>query len=138
HRNEGIGTREIRMRTGNSMNLIYEPAGLTRREFIQGTAAIAAALGISLTEVVEAEEGRAQAARETRPVRCAFIGVGAQGFGVDFKAAMSVPGVEMAAVCDIYEPNLMRALKAVPSAKGYKDYRAVMDRGDIEAVLIAT
>jgi len=120
------------------MKLTYEPGGLTRREFIQGSAAIAATLGASLTEVAKAEERRAAAAQDTRPVRCAFIGVGAQGFGVDFKAAMSVPGVEMAAICDIYEPHLERALKAVPSAKGYKDYRAVMDHGDIEAVLIAT
>jgi predicted dehydrogenase len=120
------------------MTMIYEPRGLTRREFIQGTAAIAASLGLSLTEAAEAQEKRAEAARETRPVRCAFVGVGAQGFGVDFKAAMSVPGVEMVAICDIYPPNLNRALKAVPTAKGYNDYRAVMDRSDIEAVLIAT
>src|SRR5689334_1603388 len=118
------------------MKLTYEPGGLTRREFIQGTAAIAATLGLSLTEAAEAQERRAEAARETRPVRCAFIGVGAQGFGVDFKAAMSVPGVEMVAICDIYPPNLNRALNAAPTAKGYSDYRAVTDRSDIEAVLI--
>jgi predicted dehydrogenase len=120
------------------MRMIYETGGLTRREFIQGTAAIAASLGISLTEAAEAQEKREQAGRETRPVRCAFIGVGAQGFGVDFKAAMSVPGVEMVAICDIYPPNLDRAMKAAPTARGYSDYRAVMDRNDIEAVLIAT
>src|SRR5437773_2725896 len=108
------------------MNVLYEPGGMSRRDFIQGTAAIAAAFGISLTETAQAQEQRAAAGRETRPVRCAFIGVGAQGFGVDFKAAMSVPGVEMVAVCDIYQPNLERALKTVPNAKGYKDYRQVM------------
>jgi predicted dehydrogenase len=120
------------------MNVLFEPGGMSRREFIQGTAAIAAAFGISLTETAQAQEQRAAAGRETRPVRCAFIGLGAQGFGVDFKAAMSVPGVEMVALCDIYQPNLERALKTVPNAKGYKDYRQVMDLKDIEAVLIAT
>jgi predicted dehydrogenase len=120
------------------MKMIYEPGSLTRREFLQGTAAIAASFGISLTEAAAAQERREAASRDTRPVRCAFIGLGAQGFGQDLKAALSVPGVEMVALCDIYAPNLNRALKIVPGARGYNDYRAVMDRKDVEAVLIAT
>jgi predicted dehydrogenase len=111
---------------------------VSRREFLTGTAAITAALGVGLTRFAEAQEKREAAAKDARPVRCAFIGVGDQGYGVDFKAALSVPGVQMAAVCDIYEPFLQRALKDVPGAQGYKDYREVMDRKDIEAVLIAT
>ena len=63
-----------------------------------------------------------------------FVMKKSQGFGVDFKAAMGVPGVEMAAICDIYEPNLNRALKTVPKAQGYKEYRAVMDRHGVERV----
>jgi predicted dehydrogenase len=120
------------------MKMLFEPGGLTRRGFIQGTAAIAAAFGLSLTEAAEAQEARERAARETRPVRCAFIGLGSQGFGQDLKSALSVPGVEMVALCDIYEPNLNRALEILPNARGYRDHRAVMDRNDIEAVLIAT
>ena len=107
------------------MNVLFEPGGMSRREFIQGTAAIAAAFGISLNESARAQEQRAAASRETRPVRCAFIGLGAQGFGVDFKAAMSVPGVEMVALCDIYQPNLDRALKVVPNAKVSNPWRAI-------------
>src|SRR5262249_26784544 len=86
----------------------------------------------------EADEKRKEGLKEARPVNCAFIGVGDQGYGVDFKAALSVPGVKMLAVCDIYQPYLERALKDVPDAKGYTDYNEVMDRKDIEAVLIAT
>ncbi len=116
----------------------FSPDGVSRREFIRGSAAIAAALGVSLSGVTEADEKRQDAARDSRPVNCAFIGVGDQGYNVDFKAALSVPGVKMLAVCDIYEPYLERALKDVPNAKTYTDFRAVMDRKDIEAVLIAT
>lgn len=122
---------------GDGPEITFCGEGITRREFIHGSAAIAAALGISLTEFAEAQEKRAAALKENRPVKCAFIGVGSQGTH-DLKRALSVPGVQMVALCDIYEPNLQRALKLCPSATGYKDYRAVLDRKEIEAVLIAT
>ncbi|MGC8666571.1 MAG: Gfo/Idh/MocA family oxidoreductase [Chthonomonadales bacterium] len=122
----------------NIPEIAFHPSGITRRELLKGSAAIAATLGITLTEAAEAEERRQEGLKEARPVNCAFIGVGAQGYGTDLKRALSVPGVRMLAICDIYEPNLNRALRDVPQAKGYKDFREVMDRKDIEAVLIAT
>ena len=95
----------------------FSTGGQHRREFIQGGAAVAAALGLSLTHVREAQAARQAAGRDTRPVNVGFIGVGSQGYGVDFKRALSIPGVKMVAVADIYEPNLQRALKDVPGAK---------------------
>src|SRR5258708_20109740 len=56
----------------------------------------------------------------------------------DVKARRIVLGVKLLAAGDTYEPYLERALKDVPNAKTYTDFRAVMDRKDIEAVLIAT
>jgi len=112
-------------------------SGATRREVIVGSAAIAAAFGVSLEMAAEAQERRNQAAKDARPVKCAFVGVGSQGTA-DLKRALSVPGVQFVALCDIYEPNLKRALALTPAAKGYKDYRQVLDRRDVEAVLIAT
>lgn len=112
--------------------------GMSRREFIHGSAAIAGTLGLTLTEWAKADAIRQAGLKENRPVNCAFIGVGDQGYNVDFKAALSVPGVKMVAVCDIYEPYLERAKKDVPDAQMYTDYRRIMDRKDIEAVLIAT
>lgn len=112
--------------------------GVSRRQFIQGSAAVAGAMGLSLTRWAEAEEKRKELLKDNRPVNCAFIGVGDQGYNVDYKAALSVPGVNMVAICDIYEPYLKRAQALAPNAKTYTDYRQVMDRKDIEAVLIAT
>jgi predicted dehydrogenase len=119
-------------------NVSFTSDGVSRRQFIQGSAAIAGAFGLTLTQWAEAQEKREAALKDNRPVNCAFIGVGDQGYNVDFKAALSVPGVNMVAVCDIYEPYLKRAQKDVPNAKLYSDYRRVLDRKDIEAVLIAT
>ncbi len=116
----------------------FQSSDMSRREFIQGTAAIASAFGLGLSQIAQAQDANPAASGDMRPVNVAFIGVGAQGFGVDFKRAMNVPGVRMVAICDVYEPNLNRALKDAPNATGYKDYRHVMDRKDIDAVLIAT
>jgi predicted dehydrogenase len=117
--------------------LSFESSDMSRREFIQESAAAISTLGLTLAETAHAQ-ARKESARDARPVNVAFIGVGAQGYGVDFKRLMSIPGVHMKAICDIYEPFLQRALKDAPGAEGYKDYRRVIDRNDIEAVCIAT
>ncbi len=126
------------MRTeGSQPEISVAGLGATRRDVIAGSAAIAAALGLSYEASAEMQERRAAAARDTRPVKCAVIGVGSQGV-TDLKRVLSVPGAQVVALCDIYEPNLKRALALVPGAKGYKDYRQVLDRKDIEAVLVVT
>ena len=48
-------------------------------------------------------------------------------------------GVEWAAVCDVYGIHLDAGLEiAGPQAKGYADHRKLLERKDIDAVLIAT
>jgi predicted dehydrogenase len=43
------------------------------------------------------------------------------------------------ALCDIFEPNLNKGIKAIgTNPKGYKDYRELLARRDIDAVIIAT
>lgn len=122
-------------REDGQVGLTFGANGMDRREFLRGAAAIAAAAGMGLAGRDEAiAQGKGDAAR---PVNCAFIGVGSQGTN-DMKRALSVPGVRMAAVCDIYEPNLKRAIANAPGSEGYADYRRVLERKDIEAVLIAT
>src|SRR5204862_872169 len=58
------------------------------------------------------------------------------------KAAMKQPGVAVAAVCDVYQPNLERAA-AVARAGGHqpkeiKDFRQILADRSIDAVCIAT
>lgn len=48
-------------------------------------------------------------------------------------------GVEMAAVCDVYEPNLAEGLKVANSgAKAYDNYRRLLDDKSIDVVIVAT
>ena len=45
----------------------------------------------------------------------------------------------MAAVCDVYEPHLANGLKAAATgAKGYEDYRKLLEDRSIDAVIIAS
>ncbi len=65
--------------------------------------------------------------------------IGSGGRGRLLTAEFKEIGAEMAAVCDVYEPNLQAGLKAASTgAKSYGDYRRLLDDKSIEAVIIAT
>ena len=71
-------------------------------------------------------------------IRIATIGFGGMGMG-DTRYAVSIPGVELAAVCDVYDGRLARAREV--HGDGIfttRDYREVLARKDIDAVIIAT
>jgi len=72
-----------------------------------------------------------------QPVRAGVIGSGGRGRLLvgEFKEA----GVEVPAVCDIYEPNLQAGLGAASSgARAYADYRHILEDKSIGVVIIAT
>lgn len=70
-------------------------------------------------------------------IRCGTIGTGNRGEYLT--ARCKEQGVEVTAVCDVYEPNLQDGLKAAaPGAKGYVDYRRLLEDKTLEAVIIAT
>ena len=76
------------------------------------------------------------AANETIHVGCIGTGGRAQ---VLMKALARIPGVEIAAVCDVWDENLSKGRElAMPGAFISKDYRTLLDRKDIDAVLIGT
>lgn len=95
----------------------------TRRHFLTTAAATATAL--------------AQTSPNDR-IRIALIGAGGQGSG-DTSNAIQIPGVELVAVSDIYEGRLTRAKERWGSHLfTTRDYREVLARPDVDAVIIAT
>ena len=71
------------------------------------------------------------------PIRAGIIGSGGRGryLTANFKEL----GVEMAAVCDVYEPNLQAGLKAASTgAKPYDNYKRLLDDATVGAVIVAT
>jgi hypothetical protein len=79
---------------------------------------------------------RGYAANETIRVGCIGTGHRCQ---VLMKALVQIPGAKIVAICDIWEQALRDAQKiAGPDATPFKDYRALLDRKDIDAVLIGS
>ncbi|HTQ10721.1 MAG TPA: Gfo/Idh/MocA family oxidoreductase [Fimbriimonadaceae bacterium] len=75
-------------------------------------------------------------------VRVGFIGVGARGGG-HVGTMLNLDGVEINAICDPHKPSLDGAIKRCvdksrKAPEGYDDYRRLLDRNDIDAVVIST
>lgn len=103
---------------------------LTRRRFIGSTLAAAAALTIVPRRVLG---GQGYTPPSDTPTK-AVIGVGGMG-----RAHLGYPGAVLLAVCDVDEEHLKTALElSGPGVKGYKDFREVLERPDIDIVHIAT
>jgi predicted dehydrogenase len=72
-------------------------------------------------------------------IQIALIGCGGMGMG-DVSSSLANPGVELVAACDIYDGRLTR-MKELHNKKPLfttRDYREVLARKDIDAVIIAT
>lgn len=118
-----------------SRNDLFSRDYLTRRDFLKGSAAAAATVAVFGAQRAQAEEPAQKSPEE--PIRAGIIGTGAQGTFL-LSNAVKVPGVEIVACCDIYEPHLEKSLILAPDAEPYLDYRRLLDRKDIQAVIIAT
>jgi predicted dehydrogenase len=103
-------------------------SAMERRRFLQRVGA-SAALTTSLFP------GRVAGANER--LRVGFIGLGRMGRG-SLNVCLKIPEIEVAALCDVYQPNLELARKMAPEAKVYKDFRDLLAARDIDAVNIST
>jgi predicted dehydrogenase len=112
---------------------------MKRRQFLKGAAvAVAAPLIIPASAL-----GGAGRIAPSERIVMGSIGVGNMGFG-DMSACMGVPGTQVVAVCDVKRAMRERAKQAVDAHYGnkdcavYNDFRELLDRGDIDALTIAT
>ncbi len=101
----------------------------TRRHFLQGTSAAA---GLAW---IPAAGGQTPANED---VHIALIGAGGQGNG-DLRASLAVGGVKLVAASDVYQGRLTR-IQEVYGKDVFvtRDYREVLSRKDIDAVIVAT
>jgi len=117
----------------------------SRRKFLQqiGAFSVVAAAGplTNLAAKEKAEERILHYSKKISPedkIRLAVIGFGIQGH-FDFATALKVPGVEAAAVCDLYTGRLENAKELYgKDIFTTKNYHEILDRKDIDAIIIAT
>ena len=103
---------------------------ITRRKFIKETIKTAAVLTIVPRRVLGGQDYIAPSDELTKAV----IGVGGMG-----RAHLDYPGSRLLAVCDVDENHLNFALELAGSGvKGYKDFREVLERPDIDIIHIPT
>ena len=97
---------------------------LNRRAFLSSSLLAAA----SATRVLGAND----------TIRLAGIGVGGRGAS-DLGIAAKAERTQIVAVADVYAPRLAEIKqKLAPAGQGYKDYRELLDRKDIDAVIIGS
>jgi predicted dehydrogenase len=104
---------------------------IQRRDFLARVGAGAAAAAV-------APAGVALGSEASETIRVACIGLGGRCRRLAEKL-VGIPRVAIVAYCDVWETR-REAFKpmADPQAFAAKDYRAVLDRKDVDAVLIAT
>lgn len=110
----------------------------SRRDFLKVAAAAAGVTAApTLLRAAAPGDGRQDVPASER-VQLATIGFGIQGIS-DTRTAVRVPGVELVAVADVYEGRLTLAKEQYGNQVfTTRDYREVLARPDVDAVIIAT
>ena len=113
---------------------------LSRRGFIKSS--VTGAVGLTLLPMLQGFKFS-----PNNTVRIGFIGLGQQAVNL-FNGFKNIAGVQIVAGADVYGikrtrfenmvKNHYSALDQTFDVKTYKDYRSILDRKDIDAVIIAT
>jgi predicted dehydrogenase len=113
---------------------------ITRRAFLKTTAAIAAVPYVLPSSVLGADG----AVAPSEKITVGFIGAGDHGVGRNLRMYLGQPDARAVAVCDV-DSNRMKGAKQIVDEKygntdcaTTKDFREILDRKDIDAVMIST
>ena len=110
----------------------------TRREFLEASGGVAMASTLT--------GGKSLLAESNKTIKVGFVGVGMRGSGL-LEIALAMPGVDVPAICDINRDHLDKNFAVVEKARGKRpegyghgdeDFKRLMDREDLDAVIIAT
>lgn len=104
----------------------------SRRHFIKTATAGTAGLALGLSSL---SYGNILGANDR--IRIGLIGAGRQGRNLLGKV-LDEADAQVVALSDVYQPNLEFVSSQVPQADTYTDFRKILDRNDVDAVVIAT
>ncbi|HKE04480.1 MAG TPA: Gfo/Idh/MocA family oxidoreductase, partial [Blastocatellia bacterium] len=102
-----------------------KPTSFTRRQFMQSSTA-----GLTLASA------SALGANDT--IRLALIGCSRQGV-FDLQECLKAPKTKAVALCDVDQTQLNKAAQSIGGGvETTGDFRRILDRKDVDAVIIAT
>jgi predicted dehydrogenase len=113
---------------------------LTRRHFIEKGALATLAVGAFGSPLIR--RARADEPGANDKIRLGLIGCGDQG-QVDLACFLLNPEIDCAVICDVDDARLAKGVQICQDTRGkkpstVKDFRRVLDRKDVDVVLIAT
>ncbi len=113
-----------------------------KRKFIKTGLALGTGLVLNPWQLSATENN----AEEQKTVRIGFVGVGGRGFGL-IKSLLRLGGVEITAICDINQTNILRATDYIKEAglkkpkiydRNDTDYKRLCEHDDLDLVMTAT
>jgi predicted dehydrogenase len=113
-----------------------------RRDFIKGSslATLMMLMGgvpIRAEDKPKTEEGGTTFKTTGAPLNCAVIGCGTWGREL-LKELARLPNAPVVAICDNYEPFLVRSKESAPKAETFTDYRKLLEKKEVQGVFVAT
>ncbi|MHB1308231.1 MAG: Gfo/Idh/MocA family protein [Limisphaerales bacterium] len=100
----------------------------SRRSFVRQVAVASTATALSTSRILGANDR----------VRLGFIGLGNRGDQV-LDAFLKQPDIEITALCDLHDPYVdFAAAKSGGQPHRFRDYRRLLERSDVDAVVIST
>jgi predicted dehydrogenase len=111
------------------------PSNYSRRKFLQQLGGTGLVLAASAGKEISQPQRKISA---NDNIRVALIGAGIMG-NEDLDTALKVPGVSLAAACDLYSGRLVCVKeKYGKDVHTTMDYREILEKKDIDAVILAT
>ncbi|MBN1817526.1 MAG: Gfo/Idh/MocA family oxidoreductase [Sedimentisphaerales bacterium] len=116
---------------------------INRRAFLRRSAALSAL--VAVPQIVPSSVlGKDGTVAPSEKITVGFIGTGGHGIGRNLRMYLPQPDAKVLAVCDVDSNNMVQAQKLVHEKYGNqdcaatKDFRDILARPDIDAVMIST
>ena len=118
--------------------MVNRSVNVSRRRFLEKAGMLAAVTSLPawMTEECQAQEGQTTAASPSDAIQIGLVGCGGQGSG-DARNAENL-GAKVVAVCDADANRLDRAKSRFTDAQGYHDFRKLLQREDVDAIICGT
>lgn len=117
---------------------------MNRRSFLKRTAQTAVGAVLFPYVIEPSSVGKAGTVAASERITVGFIGTGGHGIAMNLKMFLAQSDAQAVAVCDVDPVNLKKGQDTVNTKYGntdcaaYKDFRDVLARDDIDAVMIST